>query len=296
MAWTPLKEDYTDAVWSGLKKYNQIDNGDGTVSFQDVTVYTNKENSFFGAIDANRINEAINIIMAMVENGTDLYTAFQTYFATQEELFSDKADTEYELFKKYLTDMETEGFTSLTAIANRAETSATNAKTSEDNAKTSETNAANSATAANTSKNEAKTAKDSAETAQAAAETAQRAAETALAGARQSAQDASDTLTLNRQVAVRTPYVGTNGNWYVWNNNTSSYEDSGTKAQGEQGIQGIQGIQGEQGPRGIDGVAVQAEGTFAFNVNEEGHLILSYTGDSAPDFSIDENGHLIYNF
>ena len=37
MAWTLLPTDYTDAVWSGLKKYSQVDNSDGTVSFQDVT-------------------------------------------------------------------------------------------------------------------------------------------------------------------------------------------------------------------------------------------------------------------
>lgn len=296
MAWTPLREDYTDAVWSGLKRYTQINNDDSTVSFQDVTVYTNKENSFFGALDANKMNQALNIIMAMVENGTDLYQAFQTYFATQETLFKNKADNEYELFKKYLTDMETEGFTSLTEIANRAEASATKAKTSENNAKTSEQNAAASATAAKASENKAKTAEESAQTAQGAAENAQAAAENASTRASQSAQAASDTLTRNQQVAVRTPYVGTNGHWYVWNNNTGSYEDSGTKAQGETGPQGIQGETGPQGPRGIDGVAVQAEGMFAFNVNEEGHLILSYTGDEVPDFTVNEQGHLIYNF
>ena len=42
MAWKMLPTDYTDAVWSGLKKYSQIDNSDGTVSFQDVTVYSGK--------------------------------------------------------------------------------------------------------------------------------------------------------------------------------------------------------------------------------------------------------------
>ena len=82
-----LPTDYTDAVWSGLKKYSQIDNSDGTVSFQDVTVYSGKEKSFFGAKDANQMNEALNTIMSMVENGTNLYEAFQTYFATQKTLF-----------------------------------------------------------------------------------------------------------------------------------------------------------------------------------------------------------------
>lgn len=63
MAWTNLKTDYTDASWSGSRKYNQINNSDGTVSFDDVTQYQNVENSFFGAKDANAMNSAINDIM-----------------------------------------------------------------------------------------------------------------------------------------------------------------------------------------------------------------------------------------
>lgn len=57
---TPLRTNYTDATWTGDKKYRLINNSDGTVSLQDVTVYTNKANSFFGASDANAMNEAIN--------------------------------------------------------------------------------------------------------------------------------------------------------------------------------------------------------------------------------------------
>ena len=60
MAWTNLPTNYTDATWSGLRRYLMVNNEDGTVSFQDVTVYDNKENSFFGAKDANSINEALN--------------------------------------------------------------------------------------------------------------------------------------------------------------------------------------------------------------------------------------------
>lgn len=66
MAWTNLPTNYTDAVWSGLKRYLMVNNEDGTVSFQDVTVYSNKENSFFGAKDANRMNEALNSIVPMI--------------------------------------------------------------------------------------------------------------------------------------------------------------------------------------------------------------------------------------
>lgn len=64
--------------------------------------------------------------------------------------------------------------------------------------------------------------------------------------------------------------------------------------QGEPGPQGQQGIQGPPGPQGPSGVAVAVEGQYAFNI-ENGHLILYYTGDSAPDFEIGEDGHLYLN-
>ena len=46
------------------------------------------------------------------------------------------------------------------------------------------------------------------------------------------------------------------------------------------------------GEKGADGAVVPTEGTYAFNV-VNGHLILYYTGSTAPNFSIDANGHLI---
>lgn len=127
MSWTLLPTDYTDAVWSGLKKYTQVDNSDGTVSFQDVTAYTNKEKSFFGAADANRMNEALNTIMSMVESGTDLYEAFQTYFDTQKTLFLSEgndvieaaranANTKYNSFSDDLDELKSSGDTALAKI------------------------------------------------------------------------------------------------------------------------------------------------------------------------------------
>ena len=65
MNWSRLPTDYTDAVWDGKKKYNLIQNDDGTISLEDVTNYTNLEKSFFGAKDANQMNEGINAIMTM---------------------------------------------------------------------------------------------------------------------------------------------------------------------------------------------------------------------------------------
>lgn len=109
MAWEHLPENYTDAVWSGLKRYMEIDNGDGTISFQDVTVYSNKERSFFGAKDANRMNQAMNIIMEMLEGGTDLYTTFLNYFEAQKVFFEDKANTTQTDFEDYVEGLKADG-------------------------------------------------------------------------------------------------------------------------------------------------------------------------------------------
>lgn len=116
MAWKLLPVDYTDAVWAGLKRYNQINNEDGSVSFQDITAYTGKEKSFFGAKDANRMNEALNTIMSMDENGTDLYTAFQNYFAEQKTLFEQEADSKATEFDNYTDNLEQEYKVSMAAF------------------------------------------------------------------------------------------------------------------------------------------------------------------------------------
>ena len=75
-----------------------------------------------------------------------------------------------------------------------------------------------------------------------------------------------------------------------------------TGATGSQGIQGPAGPQGVQGPRGDTGtaVAVETTGMYYFNVDNDsespyfGHLFLTYTGDDAPNFTINESGHLIW--
>lgn len=83
---------------------------------------------------------------------------------------------------------------------------------------------------------------------------------------------AREILAETRDVAAKTPYVGTNGNWYVWNANSGQFVDSGKPSrgatgskgdkgdQGEQGEQGIQGIQGNKGDQGIQGIqGIQGE-------------------------------------
>lgn len=116
MAFELLPTNYTDAVWSGLRKYSQVNNSDGTVSFQDVTVYTEKENSFFGAKDANRMNQALNYIMSMLENGTDLYEEFEEYFTVQKSQFKQESDESYQSLTDYFADLKEKGDSDLATI------------------------------------------------------------------------------------------------------------------------------------------------------------------------------------
>lgn len=154
------------------------------------------------------------------------------------------------------------------------------------------------------------------DTATAAADTASEAADTATAKA-DSASDSADSANqsaitatnakqaiLDMTVAAETVAAG--------NPATVTKTESGgvvlltfglpTGATGAQGIQGPAGPQGVQGPKGDTGtaVAVPTEGMYYFSVDNNsesanfGHLFLTYTGDAAPNFSINEDGHLIW--
>ena len=116
MGWKRLSTDYKDISWSGLKKYTQIDNDDGTISFRDDTRYTNKESSFFGAKDANQINEAVNYIMTKLENGTDLYSVFQEFFDSQKELFIEEKNSKVSDINGYVSDLKSRGESALTNV------------------------------------------------------------------------------------------------------------------------------------------------------------------------------------
>ena len=56
-----LRTNYKDDILSGDRKYRMITNSDGTVSFQDVTDYT-QEGDTFGALDINATNTAVNAL------------------------------------------------------------------------------------------------------------------------------------------------------------------------------------------------------------------------------------------
>lgn len=42
-----------------------------------------------------------------------------------------------------------------------------------------------------------------------------------------------------------TPYIGENGNWYIWDSDTKAYKDSGIKAEGKDGTNGKDGTDGK---------------------------------------------------
>ena len=139
--------------------------------------------------------------------------------------------------------------------------------------------AQHSAQAAASSAQVAQAAQRSAQAAQAGAEMAERAIENMTVSA--------ETLSADSPAKVTKSASGVSFHLFFG-------IPSGT--QGIQGPQGPQGIQGPPGPQGINGVAVAAEGQYAFNVDSNGHLILFYEGNTIPDFSIGANGHLYYNF
>lgn len=48
-------------------------------------------------------------------------------------------------------------------------------------------------------------------------------------------EEAREILEKTKEVAVKTPYVGDNGNWYVWDTATGTFKDSGEPSKGEKG-------------------------------------------------------------
>lgn len=153
------------------------------------------------------------------------------------------------------------------------------------------------------------TATEAAETASGAAQTASDAA-TNASGYANSASNSATTATNAKQAILDMTVAATPV--AAGNPATVTKTESGgvvtltfglpTGATGSQGIQGPAGPQGVQGPKGDTGTAVgvATSGLYYFAVDNNtesetfGHLFLTYTGDDPPDFSINENGHLIW--
>lgn len=61
-----LKTDYKDAMFDGSRKYRITENDDGTVTIEDVTIYTQTGDKF-GANDVNGTNEEVNRVAGELE-------------------------------------------------------------------------------------------------------------------------------------------------------------------------------------------------------------------------------------
>ena len=79
-----LKTDYQDYTFTGNKKFNLINNSDGTVSLEDMTEYS-VEGDEFGANDINATNQRVNEM-----NNIGVYQST----CTDEELEQAIADSE----------------------------------------------------------------------------------------------------------------------------------------------------------------------------------------------------------
>ena len=67
---TDYKDDVLDTTQNTKRKYQMIDNGDGTVSFEDVTEYIQQGDSF-GANDINDTNEEVNALESDIDEIND---------------------------------------------------------------------------------------------------------------------------------------------------------------------------------------------------------------------------------
>lgn len=149
MTWTDLPTDYKDAVWKGNRKYVLSTNSDGTVSFEDKTEYTQKENSFFGAAEANQMNNAMNVL---AKNITSVETNAKTASdaattATQKATAAGNSASAAASSQQSAASSASSAESSAATATNKASAASSSASA----AATSATNASNSATAAQTS-------------------------------------------------------------------------------------------------------------------------------------------------
>ena len=95
-------------------------------------------------------------------------------------------------------------------------------------------------------------------------------AENAAVSADKSAKAAQDALDKTAEIAVTTPQIGENGNWFVFDAGNDSYIDSGVRAQGESGLDGHTPVYGvDYGtPEQIAGIAQQAAEILQPEVNQ----------------------------
>ncbi|MBQ3812890.1 MAG: hypothetical protein II841_04920 [Bacteroidales bacterium] len=100
---------------------------------------------------------------------------------------------------------------------------------------------------------------------------------------------AFDAAALATEAAGRNPYIGANGNWFVWSVESEAFVDSGVAAQGPVGPAGRDGVDGQDGQDGMDGGILYP----TFSVDAAMHLQMDTHEDTGADrFDLTEAGHL----
>lgn len=93
--------------------------------------------------------------------------------------------------------------------------------------------------------------------------------------AESSSADAEASAIAAAESVKRSPYIDPNKKtWFVWDSNTGAFVDTGIVAEGKNGI--------------------EADGLWGVYVDEEGFLVVTYTGDDPPPLSISDDGYLVY--
>lgn len=118
------------------------------------------------------------------------------------------------------------------AAAKIAAGSALNAGTSAQNAAASAAAADSSRQSAEESAESASDSKNSAASYASSAEESAAAAALSAENADKSADDAEQSAALAESALGKGPYIGENGNWYVWNTKTGAFQDTGVPATG----------------------------------------------------------------
>ena len=106
---------------------------------------------------------------------------------------------------------------------------------------------------------------------------AKNAAEGFKNAASEKAASAASSAETAKKYSGKAPIIQ-NGNWWTWNDAAGAYTDTGNPA------------------RGANGVCILAdiEGYFAFSIDENGDLILTYGGEEPPAFRIDRSDGCLY--
>lgn len=142
----------------------------------------------------------------------------------------------------------------------------------EADAKSATTAANNAATSANSAANKANTATSNANAATTAANNAAQAATTAAGNANTATTNANNAAGAANQaagraenVASKSPYIGENGNWYVYDVAQGEYVDSGFPSRGIPGVGAVSTVNGKQ-PDSAGDVSVNADDVGALAV------------------------------